>query len=256
MKTIKVVYFSPTGGVEKITKRITEGLEGKKEYHDLMEKRIDKKLAIHDDEALVLAMPVFIGRVPEFCLSSIRHIHGDGRPAVIIGVYGNRDFDDALVEMQDMLTEQGLDVMAAGAFVAKHSLFPEIAAERPDDADDKAADKFAKACNKKLAKFDHKKFTALELPGTRPYRERSSKVMVPTTTRKCTKCRTCVQICPVHAIGNEHPKKIDEKKCIGCAACVAKCPTGARCYSGAGYKLAKSSVSSAAKVRKEPETFI
>ena len=75
MKMIKVVYFSPTGGVEKVTKRLAEGLEGKKEYHNLMEKRIEKKLVIHDEETLVLAMPVFSGRIPEYCEGSIRHIH-------------------------------------------------------------------------------------------------------------------------------------------------------------------------------------
>jgi len=256
MKMIKVVYFSPTGGVEKVTKRLAEGLEGKKEYHNLMEKRIEKKLVIHDEETLVLAMPVFSGRIPEYCEGSIRHIHANGRPAIIVAVYGNRAFDDALVEMEDMLTEQGFDVVAAGAFIAQHSLFPEIAVGRPDEQDIKTIDGFAKACEKKLAKYKHEKFAAPEIPGTRPYRERSKKVNVPTTTMKCNKCRTCVQICPVHAIGNDHPKKIDEKKCIGCAACVAACPTGARCYSGAGYKLTKSSITSAAKGRRNPEIFI
>jgi hypothetical protein len=41
---------------------------------------------------------------------------------------------------------------------------------------------------------------------------------------KCTACGTCVENCPVMAIGMEETAKIDQEKCIGCAYCIAICP--------------------------------
>lgn len=50
-------------------------------------------------------------------------------------VYGNRDYEDALLELHDILSENGFVVVAAGAFVARHSIFPDVAAGRPDRDD-------------------------------------------------------------------------------------------------------------------------
>ena len=52
------------------------------------------------------------------------------------GLYGNRDFDDALLEAADLLGERGFDVVAAaGAFIGEHSLTARVGTGRPDDAD-------------------------------------------------------------------------------------------------------------------------
>ena len=255
MKTIKVVYFSPAGGTKRITTSIAGGLDGVKEYHSLMDRRLEKKLTIAPDEALLLVMPVYSNRIPEYCVNSVKHIHGNGRPAIIVAVYGIREHGRALPEIQDPLSSQGLDVVAAGAFIARHSLFPEIAKDRPDEKDLHAAKDFASKCNKKLAKYDHNAYQLLEVPGERPFPEYSKRTLVPAASNKCTKCRTCVEICPVHAISREKPKKVDETKCIGCCACVAHCPTGARGFSGLVYASVARKIRKLAEERRAPEVF-
>ncbi len=52
------------GPRKKIAEKISEGFAGKKEYHDILEHRIEKKVNIAEDGLLVLAMPVFGGRIP------------------------------------------------------------------------------------------------------------------------------------------------------------------------------------------------
>ena len=40
----------------------------------------------------------------------------------MIAVYGNRDYDDTLLEMKDILTERGFTVIAGLAAIAQHSI--------------------------------------------------------------------------------------------------------------------------------------
>ena len=48
--------------------------------------------------------------------------------------------------MKDILTEQGFYVIAAGAFIAEHSVFPSVASGRPDDKDKAEMKAFAVKC--------------------------------------------------------------------------------------------------------------
>lgn len=68
----------------------------------------------------------------------LAHLKGHGNPAIAVAVYGNRDYDDALVELQDLLEENGFCVIAGAAFVAQHSIFTKVAAGRPDEDDRRA----------------------------------------------------------------------------------------------------------------------
>ncbi|MFW6132113.1 MAG: DUF362 domain-containing protein [Candidatus Aminicenantaceae bacterium] len=47
----------------------------------------------------------------------------------------------------------------------------------------------------------------------------------------CTGCRTCMEYCPAHAIGQKEDHSfIIEKKCIGCGECLVVCPSNAVKY--------------------------
>jgi NAD-dependent dihydropyrimidine dehydrogenase PreA subunit len=48
-------------------------------------------------------------------------------------------------------------------------------------------------------------------------------------SKKCTKCGTCIEICPVQVFAKEADKVIVKKPkdCIGCRACEAQCPAEA-----------------------------
>ena len=43
----------------------------------------------------------------------------------------------------------------------------------------------------------------------------------------CTECGTCIDECPVEAISEGSPYKIDAEKCTDCSACADVCPVEA-----------------------------
>ena len=47
-------------------------------------------------------MPVYAGRVPALTVERLKGIKTSGVKCVIVAVYGNRAYEDALVEMQDV----------------------------------------------------------------------------------------------------------------------------------------------------------
>jgi NAD-dependent dihydropyrimidine dehydrogenase PreA subunit len=52
---------------------------------------------------------------------------------------------------------------------------------------------------------------------------------MPTITidkKKCTNCKRCVEVCPVHVFGMENEDVVvkDASKCILCKACEVQCP--------------------------------
>jgi len=256
MKKLHVVYFSPTGGTEKVARAIAEEFPCTKVYHDILERRIEKKASVASDEVLLVVMPVFSGRVPKYCISSIKRLSGNGSPAIIAAVYGNCEYEDTLVEMQDELEAEKFNVIAAGAFIAQHSLVETVATGRPDEQDMTVIKEFAAKCVEKAAGFKPEDFTRLELPGNRPYRPYDTRVIAPKGTRVCTKCHACVKICPADAISGATPRKTDKTKCIMCGACVAHCHVHARHFKSMKFSALERKISSEASKRKEPEIFL
>lgn len=54
-------------------------------------------------------MPVYAGRVPTLAVERLKDIKTSGVKCVIVAVYGNRAYKDALVEMQDVATERRMN---------------------------------------------------------------------------------------------------------------------------------------------------
>ena len=54
-------------------------------------------------------MPVYAGRVPALAVERLKGIKTSGVKFVIVAVYGNRAYEDALVEMQDVATERRMN---------------------------------------------------------------------------------------------------------------------------------------------------
>ena len=126
MKTITTMYFSPTGTSRKISEAIADGIAGAGTFE---RKRIDltkppareKQYEFGTEDILVLGYPVYGGRVPAVLQNVLCGLKGTATPAVLAAVYGNRDYEDALLEGQDLLAEGGFTVLAAGAFIGEHS---------------------------------------------------------------------------------------------------------------------------------------
>lgn len=87
------------------------------------------------DLAILLIAPVYAGRIPEMAAKLFSQIDGHGMKAIVAVVYGNRDYDDALLELADIAIADGFEVIGAGAFIAQHCIFPKVANGRPDSSD-------------------------------------------------------------------------------------------------------------------------
>ena len=120
LDTVALYYFSPTGGTEKVGMQFAETIAEKVVAFNLGDKKQDLQDAAAD--LTVVAMPVFAGRIPAIAAEKMQQLDGHGRKAVTIVVYGNRAYDDALLELNDTMMAGGYEIVASAAFIAGHSI--------------------------------------------------------------------------------------------------------------------------------------
>lgn len=264
MKSIRIIYFSPTGTTRKVVEAISRGIGAEKvEVLDLTPagNRTYGRLGA-DVELTILGVPVYTGRVPFQAVQALQHMQAQATPAVIVVVYGNRAYDDALLELSDIASRIGFVPVAGAAFVGEHSFSTTatpIAVGRPDDEDLEKAVAFGEAVRERLD-------TAgllgnrppLRVPGNYPYRERTQHITSPVTlAHLCTRCKTCETTCPEGAITvTDSAVMSDEDKCLLCCTCVRACPTGARRMDNSALLGIAERLSATCRERKPPELFI
>lgn len=225
MKLYNIV-FSPTGGTQKVATLLTDALKGKAIYVDLA----DSKQNFHDvqltqEDVAIISVPSYAGRVPAVVIDRLSCINGHNARTILVCAYGNRSYEDTLVELEDTAKQSGFKVIAAISAVVEHSIAHQFATGRPDEQDSQQLAAFAKQIQDKLSTRD---ISEPDIPGNRPYKKGGVISMVPMPTKECAKCGICAAKCPVQAIDNENPKKVREIVCISCMRCVSICPHAAR----------------------------
>lgn len=252
MNVYKMV-FSPTGGTMKAADMVAQTLADEVTLVDLCDSKKDfRSLVLNEDDVAVIAVPSYGGRVPTTAVARLSKCRGNGARAVLMAVYGNRAYEDTLLELQDTIKEAGFKVVAAIAAVAEHSIAHQFATGRPDAQDQQLLETFAQSIKEKLASGE---LSAPHLPGNRPYKT-SSVSMVPKATKACVSCGLCAQKCPVQAIDRLHPQNVDKKACISCMRCVTICPQHARTIHPIMQFAAGLALKKACSQRKEAELFI
>lgn len=227
---INKIYFSPTGSTKKIVNIVAMAWEGSD--FDVVD--IDCSVpginystySFAKDELCVIGVPSFGGRVPAIALSHLKQMTADGTPTLIITTYGNRDYDDTLLELQDTLKQKGFRVFAAIAAVAEHSIIRQFASGRPDKNDERELLEYAKRIRQTLE--DNPAIEEITVKGNTPYRDFAGLPIKPKANSKCNMCGVCAKLCPMLAIPTDSPNKTDKKLCITCMRCVAVCPKQAR----------------------------
>lgn len=248
---ITTAYFSATYTTRQIVREITACLTDNGEEFDLTNEGPSFDIQIPDEDLLIVGIPVYAGRVPAMAVERVRRFKGSNTPAMAVAVYGNRDYDDALVELYDILTENGFKVVSAGAFIAQHSIFPKVGENRPDQSDIMVIKQFAE----QSAKLIQRGFGSIQIKGNRPYKIPGSIPIWPTGSSSCKDCGKCVRLCPVGAITLENPCEVDQDKCIKCGRCIVVCPSHSRAFRGEVYEQASEKFNQAFAIRREPELF-
>lgn len=218
------ICFSPTGGTQKVASILAEALGGSFQEVDLC--RAVEPMQLTAEDLCIVAVPSYGGRVPGIALERLENIAANGAKAILVCVYGNREWEDTLTELQDTLETCGFVCAAAVAAVAEHSIFRIYAAGRPNAADAAELKAFAGKIREKL---ESGAFGPLELAGSHgTYKEYKGVPFKPQGNENCSGCGACAAFCPVGAIDPEESWKTDPDKCISCMRCVSLCPRHAR----------------------------
>lgn len=301
---IRGMFFSGTGTTEKIVRtvaaKMTECLSAEEtaeasrgagakavfrgaETIDFTPLQAREKVySFGPSDIVVFGVPVIAGRVPNVLLPFLNTLEGGGAMAVPVVLYGNRNFDDALIELRNILEERGFHTVAAGAFIGEHSFSRILAAGRPDEKDLQVAERFAGSAAEKIrglitraaqdgAEEALEKILQDSCPvdvdgedPIRPYykpRDRKGnhinilKVKPKLHEDRCTKCGICVAACPMGSIKPEAPGVVDGI-CIKCCGCEKKCPEGALYFDDPGYLYHKEELELGYPDRKEPKVFL
>ena len=257
-KRIVNIYFSATGNTKKILHSMGEVYDLPMVDVDITSyKEHDKEYTFYRDDLVLVGMPVYGGRIPAPAQVRLAHMHGNHTMVVLMADYGNRAYEDALLEMENIVKANGFFVGAAAAFVAEHSIMHSVAKNRPDVEDEKKIKSFMQDVKEKFSALTKvEELLPLHLPGMYPYRSFDGVPLKPKASDACNACGLCASLCPMHAIPVEDPKSTDHNVCISCMRCIAVCPQHAR-------KLNKVMLSPAEKVfalknrdRQEPEFFL
>lgn len=258
-KNVYAMYFSPTGGTKKAALMLAEGLAEQVTEVDLSEKNAEF-LALGAEDLAVVAAPVFGGRIPGLMAERLRKLKGDQTPVVVTGVYGNRAFEDALLELSDILKEQGFVTIAGTALLAEHSMVREVAAGRPDEEDGREIRGFAEKILEKLENGEkegkYMEELEAELPGNRPYKEWKKMPTAPVASDACKECGLCAKLCPADAISVEDLKNADVEKCILCLRCISVCPSHARSLPAKAQEALNQKLMPLKGIRRENELFL
>lgn len=261
---VTLAYFSPTRTTKRILEEIAAGLDCDTVTHlDLTPPAVSGRALPVDRASLVLiGAPVYGGRLPSVAVQRLRQIQGNGALAVLVVLYGNRLFEDALLELCDLAAEQNFRPVAGGTFIGEHSYSIEslpLSLGRPDAQDLEQACDFGRQIREKLAALSPTRpLPVLGVPGNSPYREwRKPMDIVPTTqTDLCIQCGACIDVCPTAAIAPEDVTQTDPAACLLCGACIRACPVGARVIDNPSIQQTREWLASNCAERKEPEVWL
>ena len=247
MKKVTLVYFSPTGNTRKSLEAMADALGGVEQVVDLTKEDAPVR-SFGKEDVVILGMPVYAGRIPSVARERLAGIRGEETKCLVVVTYGNRHYDDALLELADLAGEHGFSVQGAAALVGRHT-YGEIQTDRPN-ADDLAADReFAVRAFSRSADAP-----APTIPGNRPYREGGSGGKFrPLTSEACVHCGLCVRECPMHAIADDCVTVTDT--CISCFRCIRRCPKGAKNMDTEAYRSFAVAFTEKLKARRENEYY-
>ena len=273
MKITKVtaVYYSAVGSTKAVTEKIA-GLIAEKlgvptdSYDYTLPDSRTKTQNYGPSDLVVFGTSVYAGRVPNKLLPAVQNcFKADGALAVPVVTFGNRNFDNGLIELRNELENNGFHTVAGAGIACRHVFSEKLAPGRPDEADWAAIEKFAVSAAEKVnlteipapvsVKGDDPVgpyYTPLGTDG-KPAVFLKAKPL--TKAELCDSCGICVKACPMGSIDAADPSLVSGI-CIKCQACVKKCPTGAKYFDDPAFLSHVAMLEQNYTRRAEPEFFL
>lgn len=249
-KRVWSVYFSATGTTSKVCDTVAKalvGVSGAKfcQYDFTLPKARESFPNLDKDDLVVFAVPTYAGRVPNVLLKYLKTIKGNDALAIPVVTFGNRNCDNSLLELRDLLENTGFHTISAIASSCEHSFSYDLGKGRPDTMDIMEIRNFTLKIYNKICAL-----TEYPLPPTVPgisenyggyYQPQDRngthidiRKVTPKVLDTCTNCGLCADICPMGSIPKDDVSKM-QGICIKCCACYKKCPQQARYFDDEGY---------------------
>ena len=253
LKGIAAVFFSPTGNTRKAVVEIADVIARRegiavREIDFTLPGAREEVRKFEAGELVIFGTPVYAGRIPNKILPAVQTLfEGNGALAVPVVTFGNRSFDNALIELRIELEQHGFHTIAGAAFVAEHVFSNKLAAGRPDEKDLQTIRRFAGDVAEKIKGLEEGPLDGMaEIPAPaavkgiepvpayyRPLQEDGSPANFlkakPKTSDSCNDCGICARVCPMGSISPEDYRTVTGI-CIKCQACVKSCPVHAKFF--------------------------
>lgn len=264
IEKLSLVYFSPTSTTGIVLEEIARGLgQESPMILDITRPDVRNQVApVFENDVVLIGAPVYSGRVSKDAADYLKTIKGSGSLAIVVVVYGNREFEDALLELKNIAVDSGFVVLAGGAFIGEHSFSDNeflIAPNRPDEDDLEKAFLFGQKIASLLEGLETPAdVLGVEVPGNFPYKDgmANGAFSFIDVTEDCDDCGICTAACPKEAIDEANGYSTIDERCIFCCACIKACPQQARIMKAGPMKNKAKWLSENCAQRKEPQTYL
>lgn len=264
LKSATGLVFSPCGGTLKVMEALGEGVPGGLTINNLTRPENRREQSFGAGDLVIFGFPVYAGRVPQGVTETIfERLTGHDTPAVLVAVYGNREFEGALLDLEKLAVSRGFRPVAAAAAVAEHSIVTEVATGRPDGQDRELLATFGREIYERLAResglaaYIAARGGNFRAPGQYPEPKPtgSPRLSCVADPDICLNCGLCEEVCPTLAIPEGEGATTRAELCLACMACQHVCPVGARSLNHPNPEQLAGWLKSVAGTRKEALFF-
>ncbi|MBB6714569.1 EFR1 family ferrodoxin [Clostridium gasigenes] len=258
---VNLIYFSATDRTAKVVKEIGSAISDELFENDItLEENRNEGLVFTEKDLVIVGVPVYAGRVPKFLVEYFNKVKGNNTLVIFVVTYGNRAYEDALLELKNTFEENGFIGVGATAFVGEHSYTELLGSGRPNKKDLEIAKKFGNRVKIKIDSIkDISEIGNLNVPGNYPYVVKVSKMkpMAPETNDNCIDCGICANSCPTNAISKQNYRLVDKERCIKCCRCIRNCPVSAKEMTNSEYiEMKDFLINNWSNIYNSPEIYI